>query len=157
MEKLKAPLYRFLKVLYFIAFGACLVLLVFFIKKNTYDEKIIDHHKTIISCFNGSKYSLADAGLSIKNSFEIPNGGGRLSAYLNNKEYGKRLRQLCSNDNSVDPASVSMNYSVDFKYGHNWNKIFIEIILGILVLGIIFEIIKRTFIYVVTGSFKIKK
>lgn len=134
--------FRALKVIYiFCYFTAFSLILLLGYSMKPY--KSIDTDKSVIRCTNGKIFR---AG---KNGVLIIDGN---PPYLYSAD-DEKARKSCASNTSFLPDEK--NYSLDVKYEtiNSWSSVFSFILIAIPIVIVIFEIIKRVFLYVTIGKF----
>lgn len=102
----------------------------------------MDEGSSFINCDNGQKYKVEDVSYVLTSN--------KLDDYED-----KEARKLCAygKDDLFSPVPTSINYSLDLKIDNRfaWTKGAKNIFFGLLIVFIVFELIKRTFLYIAAG------
>ncbi len=141
--------YRFVKVIYFVFFFL-FVLFVVMLASSERPYVNVDSNKSLITCNNGKIYS---AG---KNSIYLDSDGS-LSDY--NEE---NVRKLCEYDILNDyldkyKRPENVNYKLNVGYYGSWEEVIKILVIGEIIVFLVFEIIKRVFLYIAVGKSMIPK
>ena len=145
--------YRFIKVIYVTSYILAFLLVALL----SYPQKpytYADPNKSLIECANGRTYSEAQAGVSL---YSLNSTDGSLLESAARED--QKIRKLCEYNivsdylNQYETPQFN-NYTTEIKYSTSgsWESVIYWLIGGAIVVFIIFEIIRRVFLYVAVGK-----
>jgi len=146
IEQLKEKTwYRFLKVIYALAFIIIIVFAVALIFDSTSPR--YDNDNSYIKCNNGKEFKLS----------ELNKNGTHISGpYIDTGEDRLLNFDCIWRGASADPNIKGYKF-IGIYTARNWFKIMWQSLLSIAIALIIFEVIKRIFYYILLGKFMPKK
>lgn len=157
--------YRLLKVLYVFAFfGAVLTVLIFAYSSKPY--AVTDEYNSKIICDNGKQYKTGDnGGIDPEQAWAEQLGAKRVDLNGATPEKDKATLLCLGYEHSFIPdvltdaemsklKSDTPPYKVEIvkKWSGSWRSLVGYTILALFIVAVVFEIIKRSFLYVAIGK-----
>lgn len=152
--------FRLSKVVYYLfLFLVILFVCVYAYSVRPTSSSYTDSNKTIIKCNNGKTYNAKENGFFLVYYSDVDTGADKILKIL--CEYGiSIIKDITKANQFKNKIPQSVNYQIEFVettniYG-SWEEVLLVLLVGIPVTIVVFEIVKRLFLYITIGKNPLK-